>query len=323
MAHPGASDSAVQSADSLVPGTLSGTISVPTGALLGGARVSLLRVGDSAAQETITSDDGRFAFVGVLPGPFQLTVTAEDFVTQTVSGSLRPGEALEVAPIVLPVAVSVTRVVVLPLAEVAAREIREEEKQRALGVVPNFYVSYVHDAAPLSPKQKFELAWKSTVDPVTFAIVGGFAGVQQASDSFHGYGQGAQGYAKRYGAGFADTAIGEFLGNAVFPSLFKQDPRYFYKGTGSKRARFFYAVANAIICKSDRGRWQVNYSGMLGNIAASGISNAYYPRGERGADLLFEGFGVGLGASAVVNVFQEFFVRKFTPHLPRHVPNAS
>jgi len=316
-----ATQTAAQTPDAHAQGSLSGTISVSTGALLGGAHVKLLRDSQSPPRETVTGDDGEFTFADVAPGPYHLTITAEEFVTQTISGSLKPGEALVLQPVVLQLASAVTKVsVVVPMAEIAEVEIKAQEKQRALGVIPNFYVSYVPDAAPLTPKQKFELAWKSTLDPANFVIVGAFAGVQQASDGFSGYGQGAQGYAKRYGANFADSAIGQMLGDAVFPALFRQDPRYFYKGTGSKKSRFFYAIANAVICKSDRGHWQVNYSGMLGTLTTGGISYLYHPSSDRDAGLLFEGFAIGLGEAAVANLFQEFLVRKLTPHLPKHAP---
>ena len=64
---------------------------------------------------------------------------------------------------------------------------------------------------------------------------------------------------------YADLVSGTFIGGAILPSLFKQDPRYFYKGTGSRKSRFFYAIANSVICKGDNGRWQPNYS----NISAA------------------------------------------------------
>jgi hypothetical protein len=200
---------------------------------------------------------------------------------------------------------------------VAEVQIKEQEKQRVLGVIPNFYVSYVPNAVPLNSKQKFELAWKVTIDPISFGMIGAIAGIQQASDQFSGYGQGAQGYAKRYGASFADSAIGNFIGGALLPSLLKQDPRYFYKGTGSKRSRFLYALANAVICKGDNGHWQANYSNILGSLAAGGISNLYYPASDRnGAGLTFENTLIGIGATAATNIIQEFIVRKFTPNLP-------
>ncbi len=165
--------------------------------------------------------------------------------------------------------------------EVAEEEIKVEEKQRVLGVIPNFYVSYVPNAVPLTSKQKFKLAWKTIVDPFTFVFNGLVAGVEQAQNDFSGYGQGAQGYAKRYGAAYGDVVTGTFIGSAILPSLLKQDPRYFYKGTGSKRSRILYAIANAVICKGDNGHWQANYSSIIGSLAAGGISNLYYPAQDR------------------------------------------
>jgi len=228
----------------------------------------------------------------------------------------------------LNVATAKTEVQVVPsTVEIAEEQIKEEEKQRVLGVFPNFYVTYVHDAAPLSPKQKFELAWKATIDPVNFAVTAGVAGVEQSQDQFNGFGQGVEGYAKRYGAAFADSTVSTFFGSAILPSLLKQDPRYFYKGTGSTRSRVLYALANAVICKGDNGRWQANYSNILGNLAAGGISNLYYSGQDRdGAWLTFENALIGIGATAATNVLQEFVMRKLTPGASGHAvpkpPNA-
>src|SRR5208282_4381345 len=164
-------------------------------------------------------------------------------------------------------------------------------------------------------------AWRSTIDPVNFAITGVVAGAQQATDQFSGYGQGAQGYGKRYGASYADLVSGTFIGGAILPSLLKQDPRYFYKGTGSVRSRLLYAIANSVICKGDNGHWQANYSSILGSLAAGGISNLYYPSTDRsGASLTFETALIGTGESAAANLFQEFLVRKLTPKVPNNGP---
>jgi hypothetical protein len=182
----------------------------------------------------------------------------------------------------LTIATQVTEVHVgLTPDELANVQIKEQEKQRVLGFIPNFYVSYVPNAAPLSPKHKFELAWKSASDPVTFVAVGVVAGLDQAGDRWGAYGQGAQGYAKRFGASYADVFVGTFIGSAALPSLLKQDPRYFYKGSGTKRSRILYALASSLRCKGDNGRWQANYSSILGNLAAGGISNFYYPANDR------------------------------------------
>ena len=99
---------------------------------------------------------------------------------------------------------------------------------------------------------------------MTWLVVGAFAGVEQAGNTFAGYGQGAQGYGKRFGANYADGLSDTMIGGAILPSLFKQDPRYFYKGTGTIRSRAMYAIANAVICKGDNGRWQPNYSAHSG-----------------------------------------------------------
>jgi hypothetical protein len=220
----------------------------------------------------------------------------------------------------LVIATSITEVKVqLTPVELAQEQLKEQEKQRVLGIIPNFYVTYAPDPAPLSSKQKFGLAWKSTVDPIRFIVVGAIAGGDQATDRFSGYGQGAEGYAKRYGAAYADYITGTFIGGAILPSLFKQDPRYYYKGVGSTRSRFLYAVANAVICKGDNGHWQANYSNILGSLASGGISNLYYPASDRnGAALTFENALIGVGASAVVNVLQEFVIRKLTPNAPHY-----
>jgi hypothetical protein len=144
--------------------------------------------------------------------------------------------------------------------------------------------------------------------------------LQHAHNDFRGYGQGAQGYAKRYGAAYADTATGTLIGSAILPSLLKQDPRYFYKGSGSKRSRVLYALANSVICKGDNGHWQANYSSILGTLAASGISNLYYPAHDRGAGLTFENTLIAIGATAATNVLQEFVIRKLTPNVPNQDP---
>jgi len=284
--------------------------------------VTLVREEQSPNQEVLTSDDGQFSFANVAPGAFQLTITAAGFATQGFSGTLRSGERNSVPQITLMVAANFTEVrVEFSTIELAQEQLKDQEKQRVFGVIPNFYVSYVSNAAPLSPKQKFQLAWKSTVDPVTFGVTGVVAGVEQATNQFGGYGQGAQGYAKRYGASYADVVTCTFIGGAILPSLLKQDPRYFYKGTGTARSRVLYAVANSVICKGDNGHWQPNYSGLLGSLASGGISNLYYPPNDRsGVSLTFENMLIGIGETAAVNLLQEFVMRKLTPNVPNYQP---
>jgi len=300
-----------------LPGSVSGTVVDPSGAAVAGAHVILMRDDKSPKQEVLSGDDGQFSFADVAPGPFQITITSELFATQKAAGVLHPGENLVLPQIVFVLATEATQVQVnVPLVEVAEEELKVEEKQRIFGVIPNFYVTYVPDAAPLASKQKFQLAWRSTIDPVNFAITGVIAGAQQATNTPSGYGQGAQGYAKRYGASYADLVTGTFIGGAILPSLLKQDPRYFYKGTGSVRSRVLYAIANSVICKGDNGHWQPNYSAILGSLASGGISNLYYPTENRnGAALTVENTLIGIGETAATNLLQEFVIRKLTPNL--------
>jgi hypothetical protein len=300
------------------PGSILGTVVDESGAVVVGARIKLVRKDQPASQETVTGSGGEFSFTNVAPGEFQLTITSQGFAPQTFSGSLAPGQVQTVPQIALNVADALTEVQVkLTQVEVAEEQIKIEEKQRALGVVPNFYVSYIADAAPLTAKQKFKLAARTMVDPFTFVMAAGAAGIEQAQNHFSGYGQGAEGYGKRYGASYADMASGTFLGGAVFPSLLRQDPRYFYKGTGSTSSRFFYALGNALICKGDNKHWQPNYSNVLGNLAAGGLSNLYYPSQDRnGAALTLENGAIGIASTGIANLFQEFIVRKLTPKVP-------
>jgi hypothetical protein len=308
-----------QAAPNPAPGSISGTVVDQSGAVVSGARVTLTEEAHSN-QEVVSGDNGQFSFANVASGAFQLTIASPGFATQTSSGVLTSGETRIVPQIALAVAANVTDVqVALSRTEVAQEQVKDEEKQRVFGVFPNFYVTYDPHPVALTWKQKFELAWKTTIDPVTFAIVGGIAGVQQAQNTFDGYGQGASGYGKRFGAAYADLVSGTFIGSAILPSLLKQDPRYYYKGSGSKRSRILYAIANSVICKGDNGHWQPNYSNVLGNLAAGGISNLYYPAQNRnGAALTFENAAIGIGATAAANLVEEFLMRKLTTNIPKH-----
>jgi hypothetical protein len=320
-----AGSSAQQHSDQQLPGRITGTVVDQTGAVVAGARVRLTRDAQSPAQEVLTDDGGQFTFSNLAPGPFQISIASVGFANHTASGILRSGDSYAVPQIALIVASDTTELrVLLTPTEIAEDQIKEQEKQRVLGVIPNFYVTYVPNAVPLSPKQKFELAWKSTIDPVGFGITGAIAGIQQAQNDFSGYGQGAAGYARRYGAAYGDLVTGTFIGSAILPSVLKQDPRYFYKGTGTTRSRILYALANAVICKGDNGHWQPNYSSILGSLASGGISNLYYPSENRNdAGLTFENALIDIGATAATNILQEFVIKRFTPSVSSREANKS
>jgi hypothetical protein len=189
----------------------------------------------------------------------------------------------------------------------AEEELRQQKKQRIFGVIPNFTTSNVKDAATLSTRQKFNLALTGALDPFEFVVAAADAGLSQRGNDYPGYGQGAQGYAKRFGASYADNFSGTLLGGAVFPALLHQDPRYFRKGAGSFKNRILYAAAMTVICKSDSGKWVPNYSNVLGTIAAGGISNLYYPSTDRGVGLTFQRSLTVMAWGTVGTVFVEFW----------------
>ncbi len=199
--------------------------------------------------------------------------------------------------------------------EMAIQQVHVEETQRVLGVIPNYYAVYVWNAAPISPKQKFSLAWKTFIDPTTPIAVASVAGVEQGLDTFPAWGQDWPGYGQRFGAAYADNFTNNMLTGAVFPTLLHQDPRYFYMGPhrGSKKRRFFYAISTPFICKGDNGRWQPNYSAALGTFSAGAISNAYYPAAQRGAMLTIDNALINLAGGSIGALFQEFLIKKLTP----------
>jgi hypothetical protein len=202
--------------------------------------------------------------------------------------------------------------------ELADQQIKEQEQQRLLGVFPNFRVSYLPNAAPLDSRQKLHLTWKSISDPMSFVGTGITAGIQQARGDFSGFGDGADGYAKRYAALYATRITGTMITNVALPTLFKQDPRYFYKGIGSTRSRVGYAISRAVVRKGDNGRWQPDYSRVLGHLASGAISNLYYPPEDRhGLSLTLTNTAIGLGGAAIGNLMQEFLYARFTTHARR------
>ena len=299
-------------------GSISGKVVDQSGADIAGAVVKLTREGQSSGLEVTSGEDGLFAFSNLVPGPFQLTISSPGLASQELSATLQSGEAYVTPLIMLVIPTQVTEVHVgLTPEEVADVQIKEQEKQRVFGVIPNFYVSYEGHAAPLKAKHKFGLAWKSASDPVTLAGVGVLAGIDQAGDRWSAYGQGAQGYAKRFGATYANVFTATFVGGAVMPSILKQDPRYFYKGSGSKRSRILYAVASSVICKGDNGHWQPNYSNVIGSFAGAGVATLYIPaRDRRGSGFVVSSALIRLGETSLAGVLQEFVFSKLT-HRPR------
>lgn len=305
-----------------VSASIHGVVSNPKGELYEGARVTLSVSipGGPPARTQTTDSGGAFNFSGVPAGTFTLTISSDGFLTQTRSGVLHSGEAYDAQTIVLPVKEITSEVgVSATQQEIAVEQFNAEARQRVLGIIPNFYVVYAPNAPPLTVRQKYALAWKSCIDPVTLLTVGVVAGVAQARDTKGGFGHGAEGYSWRIGASGADAFIGNMLSGAVLPAAFKQDPRYFYQGTGTIRSRTIHAITSSFVSKGDNGHRQFAYSGIMGSLAAGGISNLYYPASERnGVGLTFENTGLGIASNAVADLFQEFVARKLTRKLPQY-----
>ena len=183
----------------------------------------------------------------------------------------------------------------------------QEEKQRILGIVPNFQTADRQTAVPLTAGQKFHLALRGSIDPFSFVVAGMDAGVSQARNDFPGYGRGAQGYAKRYGAAYADQFSGNMFGNAIFPSLLHQDPRYLRKGTGTFGHRLRDALISPFWTRNDNGTWGPNYSNVMGNFAAGGLANLYYPSSDRGLGLTMQRATTVTVEGTLGAVFKEFW----------------
>ena len=207
--------------------------------------------------------------------------------------------------------------------DAAEQELKVQEHQRIVGVIPNFNAVLDGSNVPLSAGQKIRAAFRSAVDPYQFVLAGVVAGYGQATDSHssidstgfrHGYEQGWTGYAKRYGSSYADQFDGTILGNGIFPAVLHQDPRYFRLGKGKVSHRFVYALASTVRAKGDNGRWQPNYSNLLGNLAAGGISNVYYPAADRGFALTIEQGLVVTAEGAFGGLLIEFY-----PDIQKHV----
>ena len=303
-------------------GSVSGAVTDETGTPV----AATIRLTAEGGWETdiATDADGRFGAGNIPAGRFRVTVTAPGFAAQAIEGVVSAGERFDVPTIRLRIVVDAVSVDVKPsVVEVAEQQIQEQVQQRVLGVVPNFYVSFISDAAPLNTAQKFKLSWKATIDPFQFAGVAVIAGIQKARDQFPGFGGGWEGYAKRYAAAYAAESTQRMFTRVLMPSIFRQDPRYFYKGDGTVPSRVLYALSRAVIRKGDNGHWQPNYSSVLGSFAAAGVSNFYYPEEDRhGLQLTLQNVGIGMAFGAGGNVAQEFLWSRLTSRARHGRPAA-
>ncbi|MGC8548365.1 MAG: carboxypeptidase-like regulatory domain-containing protein [Acidobacteriaceae bacterium] len=293
--------------------SISGTVTDEQGDVISGATVTLR--GPQGRRTITTGEQGGFAFNELRPGgPYRLTVECKDCLTWGSDDiTLKPGQFLEEDNIHLQLSGGTVSVVVKPKTELqlATEQVHAEEHQRVLGVIPNFYVSYDPQAAPLSWGLKYKLALRTALDPVTVAGALFIAGIDQAGGTPN-YGGGVEGYAKRVGSEYASGFTDVMAGGAVLPALLHQDPRYFYKGTGTRRARLMHAIGSAVLCRGDNGRTQINYSSMGGDLISGALSNLYLPQEDRGVGATFEGFGIATAGHVTVDILQEFFLNRLT-----------
>jgi hypothetical protein len=298
------------------PGVIVGTVVDPNDDAIPGATVILESPTLKSPRMIASNDKGFFEFNDVEPERYQVKIRAEGFADWTSPEvALKPGQYIILTVPRLQIAIAFSSVTVgYSAEEVATEEVKLAEKQRIFGIIPNFYVSYDQNAAPLTAKLKFQLAAKVSYDPITFVGVGVAAAAEQAGNHPN-YPQGWKGFGERYGAAYTNGLTDIMIGGAILPSLLHQDPRYFYQGTGTTRSRTLHAVSSAFVCRGDNGRPQPNYSTIGGDLASAAISNAYYPASNRGVGLLLGNFLIGTGQRAAANLAQEFILRRLT-HKP-------
>jgi hypothetical protein len=265
------------------------------------------------SRTVVANDRGLFEFNDLDPETYHVTISAPGFANWTSPDvALKPGQYFILTDAELRIATAVTKVNVgYSAEELATEQVKLEEHQRVFGIIPNFYIAYDQNAAPLTTKLKFQLAAKVAFDPVTFIGVGIVAASGQAG-SHPNYREGTIGYAERYGAAYANGLTDIMVGGAILPSLLHQDPRYFYQGTGTGKSRAVHALTSPFVCKGDNGRWQTNYSTIGGDLASAAMANAYYPASNRGVGLFLGNFLIGTGQRAAANLAQEFLLHRVT-----------
>jgi len=182
----------------------------------------------------------------------------------------------------------------------------QEKHPRLFWIMPTYAVSNNKSPVPMSPRETFRLFLKNSTDPYTIGYTAFQAGIQQANNDLPGYGQGAAGYGKRLGAGLADETSASFFQAYLFASLLRQDPRYFRQGSGPFKNRLAHAIIRPVVTRKDSGGWAFNWSGLLGGIAASSLSNAYYPATDRGVAPTFQRVAMGIPFSIIDHLIDEF-----------------
>jgi hypothetical protein len=312
--EPGAQQPANHSASPQLA-HIDGTVMDVYGDLVPDATIVLQ--GDTPAdRRTLTANDNAFFdFADLRPGvTYRVSISFKGFDTWTSPAIvLAPGQFFEVNDIHLKLQAETSITVYSSTVQIATEQVHVEEQQRVLGFIPNFYVVYdSENAVPLTAKLKFELAWKTSIDPIAFVGSAFVAGTDQLAHT-PDYVLGAKGYGQRVGANYTDNFTDIMFGGAILPALLHQDPRYYYQGTGTTASRLKHALSYSIICKGDNGHLQPNISTIGGDLISSSFSEIYYPKSNRGPGLVLGNFAINSAERALASVLQEFVIRRFTP----------
>ena len=301
-------------------GSITGTVTDANDDIISGTAVDLEGPTPSDQRTVISNDSGVFEFRDLKPGvPYRVTISANGLIEWTSPFViLNPGQYFLLTGTKLKLSGDVASVIVYASQDqIAIAQVKLEEQQRVFGIIPNFYVVYDDNPAPLTAKLKFSLVLKTSIDPVTLVGVAFLAGINQAADTPN-YVLGAKGYGQRFGAVYADGFTDLMFGGAILPSLLHQDPRYYYQGTGTKKSRALHAFASPFICRGDNGRREPNYSTVGGDLIAASVSNAYYPTSNRGVGLVFTNTGIDTAERVADDLIQEFVLRRFTSGAEKH-----
>ncbi len=188
---------------------------------------------------------------------------------------------------------------------------------RLFYALPNFLtLETTRKLPPLTVKQKFAVVTRGSFDYVQYPWYAFLAGLSQAENSEPGYGQGAEGYGKRYGAAFADGTIENYFTGAILPSVLHQDPRFYQSGHGSFMHRVIYAASRNLITRTDAGNSQFNYSEVLGGGMAAFISTySYHPSADKTVANSCSVWATQYGYDTLTLVIKEFWPdirRKFS-----------
>ena len=170
-----------------------------------------------------------------------------------------------------------------------------------------FFPNLAVNTEPLTVKQKFTLGVTNTVSGFNLLGTAFGAGISQARDTYPGYGQGAEGYFKRWGAAMAFSASSNMIGTFAIASMLHEDPRYFVQGSGKFGQSVKYAVSRVVVCRMDDGTTGVNWAGILGPLGAAGVQNTYLPEADRTVGTTFENYAISLGITAGTNALREYW----------------